>query len=166
MAKNRNIHSGQLNCPRTCCVGLAFMGISAFWQLYDNIIPLILKNSFALEDTITGVIMAADNVLAVILLPFLGAWSDRVDTRFGKRTPFIAVGTLLSVFFMMLVPFADNNRSLPLFILSLGAVLISMGLYRSPAVALMPDLTPPELRSQGNAVINVMGALGRFSLWA
>lgn len=88
-----------------------------------------------------------------------------MDTRWGKRTPFIIAGTLLSIFFMMMVPMADNSRSLVLFIFSLGAVLISMGLYRSPAVALMPDLTPPELRSQGNAIINVMGALGAmFSL--
>ena len=88
-----------------------------------------------------------------------------MDTRWGKRTPFIIAGTLLSTFFMMMVPMADNSRSLVLFIFSLGAVLISMGLYRSPAVALMPDLTPPELRSQGNAIINVMGALGAmFSL--
>ena len=154
-----------MNYKRTMCIGLAFMGISAFWQLYDNIIPLILKNTFAMDETISGVIMALDNVVAVALLPLLGAWSDRVDTRMGKRMPFILVGTLLSVCFMMLVPVADNSRILWLFILSLGAVLVSMALYRSPAVALMPDLTPPHLRSQGNAVINVMGALGAmFSL--
>lgn len=153
----------KLNYGRTCLIGLAFMGISAFWQLYDNIVPLILKNSFELEETITGIVMAADNVLAVLLLPLLGAWSDRVDTRFGKRMPFIFAGTLLSVFFMLLIPIADNERNLGLFILGLGAVLISMGLYRSPAVALMPDLTPPKLRSQGNAVINVMGALGAIT---
>lgn len=151
---------GKINYKRTFCIGLAFMGISAFWQIYDTIVPLILKNSFLMEETITGVIMAADNVLAVVLLPFLGAWSDRVDTRFGKRMPFIAVGTILSVAFMTLIPIADNSRSLTLFMICLGVVLISMGLYRSPAVALMPDLTPPELRSQGNAVINVMGAFG------
>ena len=149
-----------MNYKRTVCIGLAFMGISAFWQLYDNIIPLILKNTFELEETVSGAIMAIDNVIAVLLLPVLGAWSDRVDTRFGKRMPFIVVGTLLSVVFMMLVPAADRSRNLILFILSLGAVLLSMALYRSPAVALMPDLTPPKLRSQGNAVINVMGALG------
>ena len=150
----------RLNYTRTFCMGLAFMGISAFWQLYDNIIPLILKNRFALEETLTGVIMAADNLVAVLLLPILGAWSDRVNTRFGKRIPFITVGTLLSVFFMMWVPVADQSHRFGLFILSLAAVLLSMGLYRSPAVALMPDLTPPKFRSQGNAVINVMGALG------
>ncbi len=150
----------RLNYTRTFCMGLAFMGISAFWQLYDNIIPLILKNRFELEETLTGVIMAADNLVAVALLPMFGAWSDRVNTRFGKRIPFITVGTLLSVFFMMWVPIADQSHRFGLFLLSLGAVLLSMGFYRSPAVALMPDLTPPHLRSQGNAVVNVMGALG------
>lgn len=150
----------KLNYRRTCCIGLCFMGISAFWQLYDNIVPLILKNTFVMGETATGAIMAADNVLAVALLPILGAWSDKVDTRFGKRTPFIVVGTILSALFMMIIPIADITRNLVLFIIGLGAVLLSMALYRSPAVALMPDLTPPKLRSQGNAVINVMGAVG------
>lgn len=150
----------KLNYKRTFFIGLAFMSICAFWQMYDNIIPLILANSFELSDTLTGVIMAADNVLAVVLLPLLGAWSDKADTRFGKRTPFIVAGTVLAVIFMMLIPAADNARNLVLFMVSLGAVLVSMGLYRSPAVALMPDLTPKPLRSQGNAVINLMGAIG------
>lgn len=150
----------KLNYKRTFLIGLAFLGISAFWQLYDNIIPLILKNTFHMEETLTGSIMALDNILAVVLLPVFGAWSDKVDTRFGKRTPFIVVGTIIAVLFMMLIPVADNNRNLLFFIISLGAVLLAMGLYRSPAIALMPDLTPPKLRSQGNAVINVMGAIG------
>lgn len=150
----------KLNYKRTFFVGLAFMSICAFWQMYDNIIPLILANSFKLNETLTGAIMAADNVLAVVLLPLLGAWSDKVDTRYGKRTPFIVAGTVLAVIFMMLIPAADNSRNLLLFMVSLGAVLVSMGLYRSPAVALMPDLTPKPLRSQANAVINLMGAIG------
>ncbi len=150
----------KLNYRRTFFIGLAFMSISAFWQMYDNIIPLILQNSFHLGETLTGAIMASDNVLAVVLLPALGALSDRADTRWGRRTPFIVVGTALAVLFMTLLPVADNSRNLPLFMLSLGAVLLSMGLYRSPAVALMPDLTPKPLRSQANAVINLMGAIG------
>ena len=150
----------KLNYRRTINIGLAFMGISAFWQIYDNIIPLILKNSFDFGETATGAIMAADNILAIVLLPLIGAWSDKIDTRIGKRTPFIIVGTLLSVIFMMLIPLADKIGSIGFFIAALGIVLVSMGIYRSPAVALMPDLTPPQLRSQGNAVINVMGALG------
>lgn len=149
-----------MNYKRTIYIGISFLWISAFWQLYDNIVPLILKNTFALEETASGFIMAADNMLAVFLLPLFGTWSDRINTRFGKRIPFILVGTLLSVLFMMLVPLADNTRNFLFFVISLGAVLLSMGLYRSPAVALMPDLTPPEHRSQGNAVICIMGALG------
>lgn len=150
----------KLNYRRTFLIGLAFLSISAFWQMYDNIIPLILQNTFGIGETITGVIMAADNVLALFLLPVFGALSDRVDTKFGKRMPFIAGGTALAVIFLMILPAADRSENLALFVAALFALLISMGLYRSPAVALMPDLTPNKLRSKGNAVINLMGAVG------
>ena len=150
----------KLNYKRTFFVGLAFLSISAFWQMYDNIIPLILQNTFGLGETVTGALMAADNVLALFLLPVFGALSDKVDTKMGKRMPFIACGTLLAVIFMLILPAADKRGSLVLFLAALFALLISMGLYRSPAVALMPDLTPNKLRSKGNAVINLMGAVG------
>ena len=150
----------KLNYKQTILIGLAFLSISAFWQMYDNIIPLILKNSFDLGETITGVIMAADNVLALFLLPFFGSLSDKTDTKIGKRMPFILAGTGLSVIFLLLLPAADRARNLPLFIVVLFLVLLAMGLYRSPSVALMPDLTPKPLRSKGNAVINLMGAVG------
>lgn len=150
----------KLNYKRTILLGLAFLSISSFWQLYDNLIPLILQNTFGLGETLTGSIMALDNVLALFLLPIFGALSDKVDTRIGKRTPFILVGTTFAVIFMMLIPYADNTKNFPLFFISLGAVLLVMGTYRSPAVALMPDLTPKALRSKANAVINLMGAVG------
>ncbi len=150
----------KLNYKRTFFVGLAFLSISAFWQMYDNIIPLILQNTFGLGETVTGALMAADNVLALFLLPVFGALSDKVDTKMGKRMPFIACGTLLAVIFMLILPAADKRGSLVLFLAALFALLVSMGLYRSPAVALMPDLTPNKLRSKGNAVINLMGAVG------
>ena len=150
----------KLNYKRTFFVGLAFLSISAFWQMYDNIIPLILQNTFGLGETVTGALMAADNVLALFLLPIFGALSDKVDTKMGKRMPFIAGGTLLAVIFMLILPAADKRGSLVLFLGALFALLVSMGLYRSPAVALMPDLTPNKLRSKGNAVINLMGAVG------
>ena len=150
----------KLNYKRTFFVGLAFLSISAFWQMYDNIIPLILQNTFGLGETVTGALMAADNVLALFLLPIFGALSDKVDTKMGKRMPFIACGTLLAVIFMLILPAADKRGSLVLFLGALFALLVSMGLYRSPAVALMPDLTPNKLRSKGNAVINLMGAVG------
>jgi len=150
----------KLNYKRTILIGFAFLSISAFWQMYDNIIPLILKHTFHLGETITGVIMAVDNVLALFLLPIFGALSDRVHTRMGKRIPFITGGTILAVVFMMMLPIADNSRNFLMFIVVLAIVLVSMGLYRSPAVALMPDLTPKPLLSRGNAVINLMGAVG------
>ena len=150
----------KLNYKRTFLVGLAFLSICAFWQMYDNIVPLILQGTFHLNETLTGAIMAADNVLAVFLLPLLGSLSDKVDTRWGKRTPFIVVGTVLAVVLMMLLPHADKTGNFVLFVISLFFLLIAMGLYRSPAVALMPDLTPKPLRSQANAIINLMGAVG------
>ncbi len=150
----------KLNYRRTVLVGFAFLSICAFWQMYDNLVPLILKNTFGLGDTISGFIMALDNILAVFLLPLFGALSDRCNTRLGKRTPFILVGTVMAVAFMLLIPVATNARLLWLFFAALGMTLLSMGIYRSPAVALMPDVTPAPLRSKANAIINLMGALG------
>ncbi|MCQ4925151.1 MFS transporter [Tissierella carlieri] len=150
----------KLNYKRTFFVGLAFLSISAFWQLYDNIIPLILQNTFKVGETMTGTIMAVDNILALFLLPIFGALSDRIRTRFGRRTPFIVIGTVIAVISMMMIPIADNNQNFILFFISLGVVLLSMSIYRSPAVALMPDITPKPLRSKANSIINLMGAVG------
>jgi MFS family permease len=150
----------KLNKKRTFFIGLAFLSICSFWQMYDNVVPLILKETFGMNETVTGAIMAADNVLALFLLPLIGAFSDRVNTRLGKRTPFIIVGTVLAIIAMMTLPYADQQGLLPMFVIGLGVTLFAMGLYRSPAVALMPDLTPKPLRSKGNAVINFMGAIG------
>jgi maltose/moltooligosaccharide transporter len=105
-------------------------------------------------------LMAADNVLALFMLPLFGMLSDKTNTRFGKRTPYIVFGTLGATVGMLLIPCADNIKSLVLFLIALGIVLLSMSTYRSPAVALMPDVTPKPLRSKANAVINLMGALG------
>lgn len=150
----------KLNYRRTFFIGLAFLSICAFWQMYDNIIPLILQNTFHLNETFTGAIMAADNILAVFLLPFFGTLSDKANTRLGKRTPFIIVGTVVAVVFLMMLPFADKNQNFVMFVAGLAVLLVAMGFYRSPAVALMPDLTPKPLRSKANAVINLMGAIG------
>lgn len=150
----------KLNYKRTFLIGLAFLSISAFWQMYDSIVPLMLQNTFHLGETVTGALMAMDNVLAIFLLPFFGALSDKADTRIGKRMPFIVVGTVLAVAFLMLLDAADRSENLWMFVGVLFLILLAMGLYRSPAVALMPDLTPKPLRSKANAVINLMGAVG------
>ena len=150
----------KLNYKRTTLIGLAFLSISAFWQMYDNVIPLILKNTFLLGETYTGVIMAADNILALFLLPIFGSLSDKVSTPIGKRMPFILGGTGIAFCFLMLLNYANQTQNLILFVVTLFLLLVAMGTYRSPAVALMPDLTPKPLRSKGNAVINLMGAVG------
>ena len=138
----------KLKIGQTIRVGFAFLSISAFWQMYNGIIPLILKNTFNMNETITGVIMAADNVLALFLLPLFGGISDKCKSKMGRRKPFILFGTIAAIGLMLLLPLVDNsyfdNPSLGkeiLFVAILGALLVAMGTYRSPAVALMPDVT-------------------------
>ena len=150
----------KLDNKRTITIGFAFLAISAFWQMYDNIIPLILKYFFNIGDTLSGGIMALDNIFALIMLPIFGAWSDKVNHKRGKRTPFIFVGTIIAVAAMLLLPLAANTRNLVLFVAALFVTLFAMSTFRSPAVSLMPDVTPKPLRSKANAIINLMGAIG------
>ena len=158
----------KLNNKRTILVGLAFLSICAFWQMCDNLVPLILRRTFALDESLTGMIMAADNVLALFLLPLFGGLSDKCGMgKLGRRTPYILAGTAGAVVLMNLLPLLDNSYAVQAapfklagFVIVLGLLLIAMGTYRSPAVALMPDVTPKPLRSKGNAIINLMGAVG------
>ena len=157
----------KLNYNRTVLIGFAFFSICAFWQMYNSVIPLILTNTFHMNETWSGVIMAADNVLALFLLPFFGALSDKSRFRSGRRMPFVVCGTVAAAVLMNLLPVLDDGyfaapgtARLVGFVAVLGLLLIAMGTYRSPAVALMPDCTPKPLRSKANAVINLMGALG------
>ena len=193
----------KLNYKRTILVGFAFFLISAFWQAYDAIVPLALTNHFGLSQTYSGIVMSLDNILAVFMLPIFGAISDKVNTKIGKRTPFIICGTIVAVIAFVGLTFVDNyqlsllaltdapelfaesvvkgadkaalqsaaiklaadltaKNPLPLvgFLLTLLVVLVAMATFRSPAVALMPDVTIKPLRSKGNAIINLMGTAG------
>ncbi len=157
----------KLNTKRTVLVGFAFLSICAFWQMYDNLVPKILTETFGIGESISGIIMASDNILALFLLPLFGGLSDKCTSKLGRRRPFILYGTLAAVVLMMALPIlTDSFHAEPAawklicFVIGLGLLLISMGIYRSPAVALMPDVTPKPLRSKANAIINLMGALG------
>ena len=238
----------KLNYKRTILVGFAFFLICAFWQAYDNTIPLILTNKFGMSQTWSGVIMAADNILALFMLPLFGAISDKCTHRSGRRTPFIVLGTLVAAVALICLSFIDNTQlkhlgdaaniddpaalsaiyesqadeqlitphgdrfvlreqfteeeftairsqlvsedgtavtnpnytnyvtparqayawqvtaehpgTLVFFILVLLVILVAMATFRSPAVALMPDVTMKPLRSKANAVINLMGSAG------
>ena len=238
----------KLNYKRTILVGFAFFLICAFWQAYDNTIPLILTNKFGMSQTWSGIIMAADNVLALFMLPLFGAISDKCSHKKGRRTPFIVMGTLIAAVALICLSFIDNAQlkhlgdaariddpaalsaiyesqadeqlitphgekfvlserfteeeftairsqltdedgktvtnpdytnyvtparqayawqvtaahpaTLGFFIAVLLVILVAMATFRSPAVALMPDVTMKPLRSKANAVINLMGSAG------
>ncbi len=151
----------KLNTKRTVMIGFAFMAICAFWQLYDTVVPLLLKYTFNIHnEVISGSIMALDNIFALFMLPVFGALSDRTHTKIGKRMPYIIVGTMAAVVFMMFMPFAAGRENLVLFIAALFLSLLAMSTFRSPAVSLMPDVTPKPLRSKGNAIINLLGSVG------
>ena len=150
----------KLNNRRTVLIGFAFLSICAFWQLYDTVIPLILRDTFRIGDARAGQIMALDNVLALFLLPWFGRLSDRCNSRMGRRMPFIVFGTIAAVALMLVLTAMDAPGRFPAFFTVLLMLLLAMGSYRSPAVALMPDVTPKPLRSKANAIINLMGALG------
>lgn len=143
---------------RTLLVTLPFAGALAFWQAYDGIIPLILRDTFHLGDTLAGAVMALDNVCALFLLPFFGSISDRRHSRLGRRTPFILVGSLLAALLIPLLAVADQMRSLPFFFTVLCLVLVVLSSYRSPCVALMPDVTPRPIRAKADAFNSLMAA--------
>ena len=146
----------KLNYKRTFFIGLAFLSICSFWQLYDSIIPLILRNTFAVDHTWSGVVMALDNVFALYAALYL------VRCRINQHSVLDAVRHIFFWYgrsrnFMLPIPVADNLRRPTLFFVSLMIALLFMSTYRSPAVALMPDLTPKPLRSKANAVIKPHG---------
>ena len=150
----------KLNYKRTILIGFAFMAILAFWQFYDQVIPYLLEYKFGLTPDKTGFIMAADNVLSVFMLPLFGAISDRTSTRLGKRTPYILFGTIGSVILLVIMGIATEMSNRTLFFILLFLVLFVMSIYRTPAVAYMPDVTPKPLRSKANAIINLVGYIG------
>ena len=150
----------KLDVKRTLLVGLAFMSISMFSQLYDLEIPKILVNEFGIPEFYKGIIMAIDNILALFMLPLFGTLSDKVQTKIGRRMPFILFGTIGAALSLILIPISIALSSFVMFFISVMVILLLMATYRSPAVALMPDVTPKPLRSKGNSIINLTGAIG------
>ena len=150
----------KLNLKRTCLIGLAFMSILAFWQMYDQVIPYILKYTFSYTTLGANAIMSVDNILAIFLLPLFGSISDKTKTPLGKRTPYILFGTIAAAFLLVLLGiFTAKSAKIP-FMICLFLILFVMSTYRTPAVAYMPDVTPKPLRSKGNAIINLIGYVG------
>lgn len=154
----------KLNVKRTATIGVAFMTIMMLWQVYNWYVPLFLndflENLFAGDKLIIGIIMALDNLFAIFMIPLMSNLSDKTKSRFGRRMPYVMVGITLSALSFALLPFVNDTGSIWLLIVNIFAVLVSMNIYRSPCVALMPDITPRALRSKGNSIINIMGGVG------
>lgn len=150
----------KMKIGKTFLLGFGFLGISIIWPLYNSYVPIFLKENFGLTSTAIGGIMTIDNVFAVILLPFLGALSDKTVSVLGKRRPYILIGAPLALVFFSLLPFGAQSGSLLLLMSIIILLNLSMALYRTPVIALMPDITPSRYRSRANGIINFMGGVG------
>ncbi|MBA4365477.1 MAG: MFS transporter [Coprothermobacter sp.] len=151
-------------------LGFGFFGLSILWSLYNSDIPIMLKNVYSMSYTASGWVMNLDNILAITLIPLVGFWSDHLWTRIGRRMPFIISTLPIGGLLFALVPWiplwlGTSATSLAAFILVLFFVNICMGISRSPIIALMPDLVPPEERSPANGVINFMGGFGSLLVY-
>ena len=170
----------KLNYKRTFLIGFAFFGILLLWQVYDSWCPTFLTDIFANNmygmtsaqlkasdpekilnvQWIVGIIMACDNLAALILLPLFGNLSDKTNTKIGKRMPYILIGTFVSAAAFPFIPLFFHYSNTLGMVIMMAIVLIFMMMYRNPAVALMPDITPKPLRAKANGVINIMGYFG------
>ena len=170
----------KLNKKRTFMIGFAFFGILLLWQVYDAWCPTFLTDIFANKmygltsaelkssdpakilnvQWLVGIIMACDNVAALILLPIFGRLSDKTETRIGKRMPYILAGTMIAAIAFPFIPVFFHYNNIVGMVITMAIVLMFMMMYRNPAVALMPDITPKPLRAKANGIINIMGYFG------
>jgi maltose/moltooligosaccharide transporter len=147
----------KFNYGKIFLLGFGFFGVSVIWGVYNAFVPIFLAEKFGLAPHIIGFFMTLDNIAALLIQPPVGAWSDRLRTRFGRRIPFILIGAPITALAFGLIPLA---AALPLFVACTSTLLLSAALWRTPVVALMPDITPSAKRSQANGIINFMGGIG------
>lgn len=149
--------SARLNYGKTFLLGFGFFGVSVIWGVYNAFVPIFLADKFELSPVLIGFFMTLDNIAALFIQPPVGAWSDKLRSPLGRRIPFILVGAPITAVAFGLIPIA---AVLPLFVACTSTLLLSAALWRTPVVALMPDITPSEFRSQANGIINFMGGIG------
>jgi maltose/moltooligosaccharide transporter len=147
----------KLDYGKTFLLGFGFFGVSVIWGVYNAFVPIFLADKFGLAPAIIGFFMTLDNIAALFIQPPVGAWSDRLRTPIGRRIPFILVGAPITAIAFGLIPLA---AVLPIFVACTSTLLLSAALWRTPVVALMPDITPSHFRSQANGIINFMGGVG------
>jgi Na+/melibiose symporter-like transporter len=147
----------KFNYGKIFLLGFGFFGVSVIWTVYNAFVPLFLANKFGLSAALIGFFMTLDNIAALFIQPMVGSWSDKLRTPIGRRMPFILIGAPVGALAFGLIPMA---AVLPLFVCCTSTLLLSMAFWRTPVVALMPDITPSKYRSQANGIINLMGGLG------
>ncbi len=147
----------KFNYGKIFLLGFGFFGVSVIWSVYNAFVPLFLANKFGLAPAMIGFFMTLDNIASLFIQPPVGAWSDRLRTPIGRRMPFILIGAPVAALAFGLIPVA---AILPLFVACSSTLLLSMAFWRTPVVALMPDITPSKYRSQANGIINLMGGVG------
>jgi maltose/moltooligosaccharide transporter len=147
----------RLNYGKTFLLGFGFFGVSVIWGVYNAFVPIFLSEKFGLAPAIVGIFMTLDNIAGFFIQPATSAWSDRVRSPLGRRIPFILIGAPISAVAFGLIPVAGI---LPLFVACTSTLLLSAAVWRAPVIALMPDITPSQFRSQANGVINFMGGIG------
>ena len=147
----------RFNYGKIFLLGFGFFGVSIIWATYNAFVPIFLQEKFGLQPALIGFFMTLDNIAALLIQPPVGAWSDRLRTPIGRRMPFILIGAPIGAIVFGLIPLA---AVLPLFVACTTTLLLSMAFWRTPVIALMPDITPSQNRSQANGIINFMGGLG------
>jgi maltose/moltooligosaccharide transporter len=147
----------KFNYGKIFLLGFGFFGVSVIWGVYNAFVPIFLADKFHLAPAWIGFFMTLDNIAALFIQPPVGAWSDRLRTKIGRRLPFILIGAPISAVAFGFVPMA---MLLPLFVACTSTLILSMAIWRTPVVALMPDITPSARRSQANGIINFMGGIG------
>ncbi len=150
----------KFNYGKIFLLGFGFFGVSVIWGVYNAFVPLFLANTFLLPPAMIGFFMTLDNLAALFIQPPVGAWSDRLHTKIGRRMPFILIGAPISALAFAFIPVAAKLGVLPIFVVCTSGLLLSMAFWRTPVVALMPDITPSEKRSPANGIINLMGGVG------
>jgi len=138
-------------------LGFGFFGVSVIWGVYNAFVPIFLAEKFSLAPAWIGFFMTLDNIAALFIQPPVGAWSDKLRSPIGRRMPFILIGAPIGALVFGIIPLA---AVLPLFVACTSTLLLSMAFWRTPVVALMPDITPSQYRSQANGIINFMGGVG------
>jgi maltose/moltooligosaccharide transporter len=147
----------KFNYGKIFLLGFGFFGVSVIWSVYNAFVPIFLADRFGLAPAWIGFFMTLDNIAALLIQPPVGAWSDKLRTPIGRRMPFILIGAPIAALAFGIIPIA---AVLPLFVACTSTLLLSMALWRTPVVALMPDITPSPKRSQANGIINFMGGIG------